>query len=122
MRPMNVVLAHHDPLMARALAESLRPEFRKLVIVNTSAQARAEIARLRANYVIVDLETFSYAELQKLCSEFPSTVFATVHRLADEAMWLQSLAVGAVDCCQSSDVRGLLRASERYAGALAVAA
>lgn len=122
MRPMNVVLAHHDPLMARGLAESLRPEFRKLVVVNSPAQAQAEIARLRANYVIVDLELFSYADLQKLCSEFPSTVFATVHRLADESMWLQSLAVGAVDCCQSNDVRGLLRASERYAGAMAAAA
>ncbi len=75
MRPMNVVLAHHDPVMARALAESLRPQFRKLVIVNTVANAEAEIARLRANYVIVDLELFSYAELQRLCSEFPSTLF-----------------------------------------------
>jgi len=122
MRPMNVVLAHNDPVMARALAESLRPQFRKLVIVNTLANAEAEIARLRANYVIVDLELLSYGELQKLCSEFPSTMFATVHRLADEAMWLQSLAVGAVDCFQSNDVRGLLRASERYAGTMAAAA
>ena len=122
MRPMNVVLAHHDPLMARTLAESLRPQFRKLVIVNSFTNAEAEIAHLRANYVIVDLELFSYAELERLCSEFPSTLFATVHRLADEAMWLQSLAVGAVDCCQSNDVRGLLRVSERYAGAMAAAA
>lgn len=122
MRPMNVVLAHHDPLMARGLAESLRPEFRKLVIVNSPAQTRAEIARLRANYVIVDLELFSFAELQKLCSEFPSTLVAAVHRLADESMWLQSLAVGAVDCFQSNDVRGLLHASERYAALTATAA
>lgn len=122
MRPMNVVLAHHDPVIARALAESLRPEFRKLVMVNTLANAEAEIARLRANYVVVDLELISYPELQKLCSEFPSTLFATVHRLADETMWLQSLAVGAIDCCQSNDVRGLLRASERYAAAMSAAA
>lgn len=122
MRPMNVVLAHHDPVMSRALAESLRHQFRKLVIVNTLANAEAEIARLRANYVIVDLELFSYAELERLCSEFPLTLFTTVHRLADETMWLQSLAVGAVDCCQSNDVRGLLRASERYAGGMAAAA
>ena len=122
MRPMNVVLAHHDPVVARALAESLRAEFRKLVMVNTMANAEAEIARLRAGYVIVDLELLSYDDLQRLCSEFPATVFATIHRLADEAMWLQSLAVGAVDCCQSNDVRGLLRVSERYAGALAAAA
>ena len=122
MRPVNVVLAHHDPVLARALAESLRPEFRKLAIVNSYASAETEIARLRANYVIVDLELLSYPDLQRLCSEFPSTVFATVHRLADETMWLQSLAVGAIDCCQSNDVRGLLRASERYAAAMTAAA
>ena len=122
MRPINVVLAHHDPILARALADSLRPQFRKLAIVNSLPEAMAEIARLRASFVIVDLELFSYADLQKLCSEFPSTVVASVHRLADETMWLQSLAVGAVDCCQSNDVRGLLRASERHAAAMAAAA
>ena len=122
MRPMNVVLLHHDPVMARGLAESLRPQFRKLVIINSPANAESEIARLRAGYVIADLELVSYAELQKLCSEFPATMFATVHRLADETMWLQSLAVGAVDCCQSNDVRGLLRASERHSAAMSAAA
>ena len=122
MRPINVVLVHHDPLMARGLAESLRPQFRKLVIVNNLVEARAEIARLRAAFVVVDLELLSYSDVQKLCSEFPSTVVASVHRLADESMWLQSLAVGAVDCCQINDIRGLLRASERYAAAAMTAA
>ena len=122
MRPMNVVLAHHDPIVARAIAESLRPQFRKLVIVGSLPEAEAEIARLRADFVIVDLELFSYSDVQKLCREFPRTVVASVHRLADESMWLQSLAVGAVDCCQSNDVRGLLRASERHAAALGAAA
>ena len=123
MRPINVVLIHNDPLVARGLAESLRPQFRKLVIVSSLPEARAEIARLRAGFVIVDLELLSFSEVKKLCAEFPSVVFTSVHRLADETMWLQSLAVGAVDCCQSNDIRGLLRASERYAAtAMAVAA
>jgi len=122
MRPMNVVLAHHDPIVARAIAESLRPQFRKLAIVSSLPEAEAEIARLRADFVIVDLELFSYSDVQKLCSEFPGVVVASVHRLADESMWLQSLAVGAVDCCQSNDVRGLLRASERHAAAMGAAA
>ncbi len=122
MRPINIVLAHHDPVVARFLAESLRPKFRKLVVVNSLSEAEAEIARLRAGFVIVDLELFSYSDLQKLCSEFPGAVIACVHRLADEAMWQESLAVGAVDCCQTSDVRGILRAFERYSSALGAAA
>ena len=122
MRPMNVVLVHHDSLVARGLADSLRPQFRKLVIVNSLPEAQSEIARLRAVFVIVDLELLSYSDVKKLCSEFPNTVVASVHRLADESMWLQSLAVGAVDCCQANDVRGLLRASERYSAAMGAAA
>ncbi len=122
MRPINVVLAHHDPVQARILAESLRRQFRKLAIVSSLSDAEAEIARLRAGFAIVDLELLSYSDLQRLCSEFPATVVTTVHRLADEAMWLNSLAAGAVDCCQCNDVHGLLRASERHVGGLASAA
>jgi hypothetical protein len=92
------------------------------VIVSSLPLARTEIARLRAGFVILDLELLSYSEVKKLCAEFPSVVFTSVHRLADESMWLQSLAVGAVDCCQSNDVRGLLRASERCASTFAAVA
>jgi len=114
MRPINVVLAHHDPAVARLLAESLRPRFHKVVTTTSLSQAETEIARVRASFVVADLELLSYDDLQKLCSEFPATAVACVHRLADEQMWLQSLSAGAVDCCQSEDVRGLVRASERW--------
>jgi DNA-binding NarL/FixJ family response regulator len=122
MRPINVVLAHHDPVEAQGLAESLRPQFRKLVTVSSLPEAVAAIARLRARFVIIDLELLSYSELRKLCSEFPAAVFACVHRLADEAMWAEALAVGAVDCCVSNDVQGILLASERYVPARKAAA
>jgi hypothetical protein len=29
-------------------------------------------------------------------------------------MWSEALAMGAVDCCHSSDLQGILLASERY--------
>jgi hypothetical protein len=122
MPPINAVLAHHDPLEAQALAQSLRDQFRKLATIGSVPETHAEIARLRAGFAILDLELFSYSDVQKLCSEFPSTAFACVHRLADETMWLEALAVGAVDCCQSGDLRGILRASERYVRDMAAAA
>jgi DNA-binding NarL/FixJ family response regulator len=122
MRPVNVVLAHRDALTATVLADSLRQQFRKVATVNTVAQAEAAIARLRAQFVIVDLELVTMRELRELCSRFPATAFASIHRLADEAMWLESLAVGAVDCCASSDLHGLIRACERYVPMSAAAA
>jgi hypothetical protein len=54
---------------------------------------------------------------KELCARFPATAFVCVHRLADDCMWAQALAVGAVDCCQSNDVRGILLASARHMGA-----
>src|ERR1039458_1469984 len=40
------------------------------------------------------LELISMAELKKLCSQFPSTAFVCVHRLADDQMWTEALAMG----------------------------
>jgi len=122
MRPINAVLVHHDPVVARGLADSLRPEFRKLAVAGSFYEAQAEIVRLHARFVIVDLELLSCAEVKRLCSEFPATAFACIHRLADEAMWQETLAVGAVDCCQANDIRGILRASERQLKTLIAAA
>ena len=122
MRPINVVLAHGDPLTAKLLADSLRRQFRKVTIVSSVAEAETTIARLRARFVIVDLELVSIPELRKLCSRFPATAFASIHRLADETMWQESLAVGAVDCCASTDLRGLVLACERNVRLAAAAA
>jgi DNA-binding response OmpR family regulator len=122
MRYINVVLAHHDCAVARSLAEGLRPHFRQVLVVNTFAEAEAAIARFRAKFVIADLELLPYSEVKRLCSEFPATAIACIHRLADESMWSEVLALGAVDCCVSSDVPGLLLASERYTPGMAAAA
>ena len=37
-----------------------------------------------------------------------------MHRLADDAMWAQALAVGAVDCCLSRDLPRILENADRY--------
>ncbi|HME32420.1 MAG TPA: hypothetical protein VKG65_06695 [Terriglobales bacterium] len=114
MRPINVVLAYHDPRSAERLAESIRKQFRSLVVAKSVDEASSSIARLHAPFAVVDLEMVPTAELKQLCAQFPSTAFVCVHRLADDRMWAEALANGAVDCCNSSDVRGILLASERY--------
>ncbi len=115
MRPINAVLVHHDPVLAQGLRESLRNQFRKLAVCGSIPEFEDTISRLRASFAIVDLECVSYAELKRLCAEFPGTAFVCIHRLADEAMWADALEMGAVDCCQSTDLRGMVLASERYA-------
>ena len=114
MRSINVVLAYHDALSAERLAASLRNQFRNLVVAKSSEEVSSAVARLRAPLAVVDLELVSLAELKQLCAQFPSTAFVCIHRLADNRMWSEALAMGAVDCCHSGDMRGILLASDRY--------
>jgi len=114
MRPINVVLAHHDAVSAEQLAAPLRAQFRNLAVTKSLEEARSAIARLRAPFAVVDMELIRTPELKQLCAQFPSTAVVCIHRLADDAMWSEALAMGAVDCCYTSDLQGILHASERY--------
>jgi hypothetical protein len=114
MRPINAVLAYHDALSAERLAGSLRSQFRNLAIARTYEDISSALVRSRAPFAVVDLELIGMAELKQLCAKFPSTAFVCIHRLADDRMWSEALAAGAVDCCNSADVHGILLASERY--------
>ncbi len=114
MRPINAVLAHHDPSSTEKLVDSLRKEFRNLVIVNSAPELRLAVARYRAPFAVVDLELVGLNELQQLCHDFPTTAYVCIHRLADDRMWSDALAAGAVDCCHCDDLAGILMASERY--------
>jgi hypothetical protein len=114
MRPINVVLAHHDAVAADSLAASLGKQFRNLTIAKSAGEIAPAVARLHAPFAVVDLELVDFAKVKSLCSEFPSTAFVCIHRLADDRMWSDALAMGAVDCCHSNDLEGILLASERY--------
>lgn len=114
MRPINAVLAHHDADSAQRLSESLRKEFRNLLLANSAYELKSAVARYRAPFAVVDLELISMGELKELCHDFPVTAFVCIHRLADDRMWSEALAMGAVDCCHCEDLHGILLASERY--------
>jgi ActR/RegA family two-component response regulator len=114
MRPINVVLAHHDAVAADRLAASLGKQFRNLAIAKSAGEIAPAVARLHAPFAVVDLELVDFSKLKSLCAQFPGTAFVCIHRLADDRMWSDALAMGAVDCCHSSDVQGILLASERY--------
>jgi hypothetical protein len=114
MRPINVVIGHRDPALPENLGGSVQQRLHSIATANSLDEIRGAIARLRAPLAIVDLELVSFSELEELCREFPATAFVCTHRLADDAMWSQSLSVGAVDCCLASDLPKILQASERY--------
>ncbi len=90
-----------------ACPHPLAKQFRNLAVAKSAGEIAPAVARLRAPFAVVDLELVGLPQLKSLCSEFPSTAFVCIHRLADDRMWSDALAMGAVDCCQSSDLRGI---------------
>ena len=111
---INIVLAQHDPTLTESLVRSIQNQFLNLATANAAPGVREAVARTRAKMAIVDLEVVSVAELGELCREFPATAFVSTHRLADDVMWAQSLAAGALDCRLTSDVPQILESAERY--------
>jgi hypothetical protein len=114
MRPIDVVLAYREPVVPERLVQSISKQFHNSATAHNAGEVRTAVARLGAGLAIVDLELIHFPELGELCRDFPATAFVCTHRLADDAMWLQSLAMGAVDCCLAGDLPKILLASERY--------
>jgi hypothetical protein len=114
MPPINIVIAHRDPALPEVLAGSIQQQLHAIATAQNLDELRTSIARLRSPLAIVDLELVSFSELAELCREFSATAFVCTHRLADDAMWSQSLSLGAVDCCLASDLPRILQTSERY--------
>jgi hypothetical protein len=85
-----------------------------LTTVHAVQDIRATVPRLRAQLAIVNLELVKYSELAELCKEFPATAFVGVHRLADDTIWMQALAAGAVDCCVTADLPRILENAGHY--------
>jgi hypothetical protein len=114
MPPVRVVIAHPVDALPRLQATFAGSESQKPATVHAVSDIRATVPRLRAQLAIVDLELVSFPELAALCREFPATAFVCVHRLADEEMWAQALASGAVDCCLSTELPRILENADRY--------
>jgi len=112
MKPLTVVVAQNDPRTAETLAASLHSHFKAIHIAHDFEDVRAAVPKHRADLLIVDLELASLAEVEQLRRELPATAVVCTHRLADEALWARALAAGALDCCHSSDVRGIVLAAD----------
>ena len=111
MKPLSVVVAQSNSKTAEMLAKSLDNHFRVVHMAGDLMELRLAIPKMRADVVIVDLELAALSEVRQLKREFSATTIVCTHRLADEKMWMDALAAGAVDCCYSSDVRAIVLAA-----------
>lgn len=110
MQPLNVVIAQND-VRAEHLAIALHPHFRNVTIARDLEALRRNTVQNRAAVAVIDLELITMDELAKFCREFPGVAVVCTHRVPDESMWMQILAVGAIDCCHTLDVRVIVEAA-----------
>ncbi len=110
MQHLSVVIAQKDHAAAQRLAHHLHGRFHQVVIARSAADIEEALLKSRAHALIVDLELIASEELRRLCQNFSRTAIVATHRSPDEEMWMTCLELGAVDCCQDSDVPGMLRA------------
>ena len=111
MKPLSVVILPNSSNHAESLAKSLHNHFRVVNLAGSIDELRHAIPRHAADVIIVDLEQAGMDDVLRLHKDFSSTNIVCMHRLADERMWTQALAAGAVDCCASSDVRAIVLAA-----------
>ena len=111
MKPLSVVVAQSNSKTAEMLEKSLYNHFRVVHLAGDVDALRLAIPRFRADVAIVDLELAALSEVQQLKKDFAATTIVCTHRLADETMWANALAAGAVDCCYASDVRAIVLAA-----------
>ncbi len=110
MNGMSVVIAQKEQAVAERLARTLRNHFRSVVVARSQSEIAEAIAKTRASAAVVDLEMVDDRELEDLCHEFHHTAVICTHRTPDDEMWTSSLEKGAADCCERSDVDGVMRA------------
>jgi len=115
MPPIRVVIANSAETIVASPVSVSSPDSQSFATVHVTADIRGTVARLRAQIAVVDLEVVSFSDLGELCKEFPATAFVCIHRLADDAMWAQALAAGAVDCCVSADLPRIVENANSYA-------
>lgn len=111
MQPRNVVLLQSDAEIARSLVSALSNTFGSVQLVRSLGELRASIAKQRGGIAILDMETASIPEVERLSHDFPGACIVCTHRCADEEVWAAALKAGACDVCPSSDTRGILRAA-----------
>ncbi len=113
MQPLKIVVAHNDSNTASQLAASLNKHFRSVSVARSLDEVRTAIPKQKPELAVVDLETVSLKDVQKLCREFGDVPIVCTHRLPDEQMWTEALEAGAVDVCQTNDLGSILLAVRR---------
>ncbi len=104
-----VIVLQSDSASADQLVNTLRNSGRPAVIVHSLDELRTCASRSRARAGVIDLAVVSAGEVDRLHRDFGIDIVCT-HRFADDHMWTEALAAGALDCCFDDDYSSIIAA------------
>jgi hypothetical protein len=110
MPESNFILLQGNADIERQLLSALSHASGHVHATRCMDQLREQIEKTRVNGVVVDMETVSLGEIEKFVRDFPGVTLVCNHRIADDELWTAAMNVGATDCCDSRDMRGILSA------------
>jgi DNA-binding NtrC family response regulator len=113
MQAEDIVVLQRDPALTQSLVSALGSSFHAIHQVGSLGEFRNSIAKHRAAVAILDMETASLSDVERLSREFPAANIVCIHRCADEQMWAAALNAGASDLYPSADTGGIVRAALR---------
>jgi DNA-binding NtrC family response regulator len=122
MQALSIIVFQQDRRLAQALAATLSLHYHAVHVADSLSELGTAIPRHRAEVAILDIESSSLAEVQRLHREFPGLSIVCTHRVADEEMWAAALNAGASDMCPACDTNGIVSSAERNALRLHTAA
>jgi DNA-binding NtrC family response regulator len=103
----SVVVLEKDPGLANLLAGGLGSHF-SVHLTESHEQLRENLTRTHPEAVVVNLEHWRLADVERLHEAFPALTIVCTHRIPDEEMWMAALSAGACDVCPSGDVGKVL--------------
>jgi DNA-binding response OmpR family regulator len=110
MQSPYILIAQADGKVGDRLAANLRSHFREIRVVGL-LELQEKLQHEEPYAVIVDLELVDFQKLHEICEWHRKAAIICTHRLADDEMWAAALAAGAADCCEPTDIIGILRAA-----------
>ncbi len=114
MRPINVVLAHHDAVAADRLTASLAKQFRNLEVAKSAGEIAPAVARLRAPFVVVDLEMVGLPQLKSPLLGVSLNRLRVHPPSGGRSHVVRSVGYGCGGLLSLQRPAGILLASERY--------
>jgi len=115
MQALTIIVYQSDSRLAQSLAATLSLHYHSVHVARSLDEVWTAIPKHRADVAVLDVESSSMNEVQRLHRQFPGVSIVCTHRVADEEMWAAALNAGASDMCPALDAEGILLSAERNA-------